>query len=112
MLALFCLRLACGLVAALLLLNPKQINPRFYRVHFLTALGLVAVALVFPSSSAGLAWWTALTASAVLTFLGSFVWSLEGAPAGRAVIALCLGALIPAVGLAGQAVTPERYLGP
>ena len=40
MLATFCWRLACGLACALLVLDPRQVNPRFYRVHFLTILGL------------------------------------------------------------------------
>ena len=44
MLAAFCLRLALGLLAGLLLLSPKQLHPRFFRTHFLTALGLMAVA--------------------------------------------------------------------
>ena len=46
MLAVFCLRLACGMLGLLLLLSPAQVNPRFYRTHFLTALGLTAVAAV------------------------------------------------------------------
>ena len=37
MLALFCLRLAFGMLAALLLLSPSQINPRFYRTHYASA---------------------------------------------------------------------------
>src|SRR5437660_11922343 len=110
--ALFCLRLACGLVGALLLLNPAQVNPRFYRVHFLTALGLVAAALVFPPAAAGPAWWTALGASGVLCFLGSFVWSLDRAPGGRTVMSACLIALIAALGLASRAAMPERELRP
>ena len=47
MLAIFCLRLALGLIAALLLLSPAQVNPRFFRTHFLTTLGLTAVATAF-----------------------------------------------------------------
>ena len=39
----FCLRLAAGLILMLPILNPAVIPPRFYRVHFLTALGLLAV---------------------------------------------------------------------
>ena len=38
MLSQFFLRLAFGMLAALLLLSPGQINPRFYRTQFLTAL--------------------------------------------------------------------------
>ena len=47
MLAIFCLRLACGLLSALLLLSPALVNPRFYRTHFLTVLGLTTTAALF-----------------------------------------------------------------
>jgi hypothetical protein len=84
MLATFCLRLACGLIAALLLLRTDQVNPRFLRTHFLTALGLLAVAAFFLRDQAGLALGLALGGGMVLCFLGSVAWSLEGAPGGRA----------------------------
>jgi hypothetical protein len=91
MLAGFCLRLACGLVGALVFLPAAQVNPRFYRVHFLTVLGLAALAAVFlrdlPAAQEG--WlWLALGIGMFLAFLGSLSWSLERAPAGRAIVYL------------------------
>jgi hypothetical protein len=82
MLALFCLRLASGLVAALLLLKPAQINPRFYRVHFLTAMALMVVAAYFLRGTADTITWIALGTGIALSFLGSLSWSLENAPGG------------------------------
>ncbi len=82
MLALFCLRLADGLLACLLLLRPAQVNPRFFRVQFLTALGLSVVAAFFLRGSADLLTWIALGSGMGLCFLGSLVWSLERAPGG------------------------------
>ncbi len=46
MLAVFCLRLAAGMIACLLLLPSAVVNPRFFRTHFLTALALAGVAFV------------------------------------------------------------------
>ena len=96
MLATFCLRLACGLIGSLSLFSPAQVNPRFYRIQFLIALGLSACALA--------ALWPAprlvevLVAIAILTsFVGSILWSLDGAPFGRAVIALAFVALSAAL---------------
>jgi hypothetical protein len=85
MLPLFCLRLAAGLVGSLLLLNSAQVNPRFFRTHFLVALGLTAVAAVFAWAS-GPALLAALFLGLALCFAGSLVWSLERAPAGRALM--------------------------
>ncbi|HMF16877.1 MAG TPA: hypothetical protein VKE98_06685, partial [Gemmataceae bacterium] len=74
MVAVFCLRLGCGLLAALLLLPSAQINPRFYRVQFLTVLGLAAVAAMFLRDQADLRLWLALGAALILAFLGSILW--------------------------------------
>src|SRR5262249_43543523 len=87
-----------GLIASLLLLNPAQVNPRFYRTHFLTALGLVALALVFLWDTAE-AWLVGVLATAgVLALVGSIVWMLEGAPAGRTLIVLTALVLAGALG--------------
>jgi hypothetical protein len=94
MLVLFCLRLACGLIAALLLLTPAQINPRFYRVHFLTALGLSAVASVVSLPMPDRWLRLALLAALAACFVGSFVWSLKGAPGGRSLIVITTAVLI------------------
>jgi hypothetical protein len=103
MLAIFALRLATGLIASLLLLNPAQVNPRFYRTHFLTGLGLTAVAIVFlwDTADADLGW--ALGAASGLALLGSIVWMLERAPAGRTLTVLTAMALAVALGLARSA---------
>jgi hypothetical protein len=94
MLATFCLRLACGLIGSLLLLSPPQVNPRFFRVHFLIALGLTALAAVARRDMADREMWLALVITGVLTLLGSFVWSLEGTPGGRGIVILSLCSLM------------------
>jgi hypothetical protein len=110
MLALFCLRLAVGLIGCLLLLPPAQVNPRFYRTHFLTALGLGMVALAF-SWEAVWSWLgLALAAGVGLSFLGSLAWSLEGAPGGRVLIVLALAGLAAALCLAEARLAPEGSL--
>jgi hypothetical protein len=103
MVAVFCLRLGCGLLAALLLLPSTQINPRFYRVQFLTVLGLTAVAAVFLGDQADLGLWLALGTAMILAFVGSVVWHVEGSAAGLALIWLCLPALAAALLMAGSA---------
>jgi hypothetical protein len=98
MLALFCLRLACGLAGALLLFSPKQLNPRFFRTHFLTILGLACVsAVLLPDGVPRSCMLGGLGVAILLAFLGSLTWSLDGAPAGRLVTvltALCLAAVL------------------
>src|SRR5437016_2589568 len=99
MFAVFCLRLACGLLGCLPLLPAAQVNPRFYRTHFLTALGLCVLALVLLHQTAAPALWAALLAAVVLTFGGAVVWRLEGAPGGRVLLALALAAALAALAL-------------
>src|SRR5713101_4118561 len=94
MLATFCLRLACGLIGSLLLLSPQQVNPRLFRVHFLIALGLTALAAVTRRGTAGWEMWLALVTTGVLALLGSLVWSLEGTPGGRGIVILSLFSLM------------------
>ncbi len=92
MLPLFCLRLSLGMMASLLILNAAQINPRFYRTHFLTVLGLSSLALVsILTAGSGFPYYLLL--ALFLAFAGSFVWSLEGTPGGYIVILLTLAAL-------------------
>src|SRR5437763_12763650 len=110
MLAIFCLRLACGLVGALLLLSPAQVNPRFFRTHFLTALGLCAVAAVVLRESADDWLWAALAGAALLAFLGSVAWHVEGAPTGRVLILATMPFLISALILAGQQTRGQQGL--
>jgi hypothetical protein len=116
MLPLFCLRLAVGMLACLLLLSPAAsagdrplVNPRFYRTHFLTALALAGLALLLLRDSAGWPLLVLVGLGAALALAGSLSWALEGAPAGRALIVLTtlvLGAGLCLVELAGAGARP------
>jgi hypothetical protein len=109
MLSIFCLRLACGLIGSLLLLSPVLVNPRFYRTHFLTVLGLTVAAAVFLRGDTWL--WLAVGGTLLFAFLGSLAWSLEGAPAGRALaVGTALSSAL-ALCLAGQSSAPGEELG-
>src|SRR5436305_11043549 len=101
MLAVFCLRLAAGLIAALCLLSPAQVNPRFFRTHFLTALALTAVAAVFLRQVADGWLWLLLAAAMVLSVAGSVVWNLAEAPGGRWLITVTPPVLVAALAVAG-----------
>src|SRR6516164_6802911 len=98
MLAVFALRLAAGAIGCLLLLPPAIINPHFFRTHFLTALALAGVAVVCVREEATWPLFTLLGAAMALSFFGSMVWGLEGAPGGRAFIVLTTLALAAALG--------------
>src|SRR5260370_33641937 len=93
MLTTFCLRLACGMIGSLLLLSRAEVNPRFYRTHYLIAGGLLAVAAMSAGSgiNAGL-WWT-LGAAALLACLGSILWAIQGNP-GSPVIGIASGLVV------------------
>ncbi|HVS39220.1 MAG TPA: hypothetical protein VMS17_26925, partial [Gemmataceae bacterium] len=75
-LSVFALRLAAGMTACLLLLSPAVVNPRFYRVHFLTALGLAALASFFVPKGAGWPMWFLLIGGMVFALAGSISWFL------------------------------------
>jgi hypothetical protein len=109
MLAVFCLRLAVGMLACLLLLAPAHVHHRFYRVHFLVALGLAALALVAVWATASGWLLAALFLSLFLSFAGSFSWSLDSAPGGRTLIVLTTAALAGALTL-WEAATTTRPL--
>lgn len=83
MVAAFCLRLAAGLILMLPLLPSAPIPPRFYRVHFLTALGLLAVSIFFVSDFATVDFWILYACASLLCLIGSIVWHLDEAPGGR-----------------------------
>jgi hypothetical protein len=102
MVATFCLRLACGLLAVLPLLPAEQVPPRFYRVHFLTALGLLAVAGFFLRDVAAAPFWLALGLGAGCCFAGSVVWHLNDAPFGKTVIWLGAAAVTGCLILGGR----------
>lgn len=89
MLSVFTLRLAAGMVACLLLLSPAKINPRYFRTHFLTALALAGVALLFvPSDVSNWTMRGLLLAAMAVAILGSVSFSLENAPGGRTLAVL------------------------
>jgi hypothetical protein len=96
-LSVFALRLAAGMTACLLLLSPAQVNPRYYRVHFLTALGLAGLAAVFAGGAGGWPLWTLLAAGMAFALAGSVSWFLENAPGGRTLIVLTTLALAGAL---------------
>jgi hypothetical protein len=99
MLAVFCLRLALGMLFSLVFLSPKQMHPRFFRTHFLTVLGLSIVALFTGWSttteehlvqhnydSGMLVRRAALVIAVVGSLLGALVWVYERPPAGWALL--------------------------
>lgn len=88
MAATFCLRLAAGLLLMLPILPPEIIPPRFFRVHFLTALGLLAVVGVLIFDVASLDFWLIFGVAALACLIGSIVWHLDEAPGGYASIYL------------------------
>jgi hypothetical protein len=97
MLATFCVRLALGLVACLLLLPARQLHPRFFRTHFLTALGLLVVATLTAWPEVG-GWPRGLLAAGTaLTLLGALSWTLAPAPGGRAIVVLTAATLVAAL---------------
>src|SRR5438046_2210242 len=112
MLAIFCLRLACGLIGSLLLFSPRLVNPRFYRAHFLIGLGVTAVAAVFAWSAADFWVMSVLSAALAFAFLGSVVWSLEGEPGGCWIIGATVVLLVSALCLlecASPAISPNEH---
>jgi hypothetical protein len=98
MLAVFALRLAAGMMGCLLLLPVTVINPRFFRTHFLTAFALAGLSLACVRDSADWPLLTWLSVALALSFVGSMVWGLEGAPGGRTFIVLTTLALAGSLG--------------
>jgi hypothetical protein len=115
MAAVFLLRIAVGLMGCLLLLSPGSargerpiVNQRYFRTHFLITVGLACAALLLVRSAAGWPLLCAAGAGLALAFAGSVAWSLEGAPAGRALIVLTGLALTVGLGLQESALNPDR----
>jgi hypothetical protein len=88
MLSVFCLRLACGMLACLLLLPPRVVAPNFFRTCFLIALLLTCVGTLWEWTTSPWLLVGLLLGANVLAFAGSVAWSLEGAPGGRSLIVL------------------------
>jgi hypothetical protein len=108
MAAIFCLRLACGLIATLPLLPAAQVPPRFFRVQFLVALSLLAVAAFFLRDVAGVPFWILTAFGLACCFAGSVVWHTDRAPGGRALIWLTPPVLVACLVLGGLAAHPEE----
>src|SRR5262245_1815101 len=97
----FCLRLACGLVASLVVLSPAQVPPKFYRVQFLTALGLLATAAFFRPASSDVWRLAALVGGMAICLFGSIVWHLDNAPDGSFAVYVAAIVLTCALALGG-----------
>jgi hypothetical protein len=107
MLSVFTLRLSAGMIACLLLVSPAQVNPRFFRTHFLTAFGLAGVVLIFlpPIDNA----WTVrglLIAAMTIAFFCYISFSLENAPGGVLLASSDTALLMAALLLLGSDVAP------
>lgn len=100
MLETFCLRLATGLVASLFILPPRTVPPRFYRIHLVIVVGLIAGAGMavwhgLESSEAEEGWfWLFLGAAAGACLLGSLSWTPEALPSGYGCLAAGLLGLV------------------
>jgi hypothetical protein len=114
MLADFCLRLGCGLIACLFVLSPAQVQARFYRVQFLTALGLAAAAsiMIFESGmTAGAGGWLLPCGLLFCAFLGSLAWSLNRVTFGRIMTVMTTVVFAAALVWQARASTPSERLG-
>ena len=112
MLAVFCLRLACGLTGALLLCPAGLVNPRFFRAQYRIALGLNGVAAI--SLWEGSApWFKLLLAVAIgALFTGALTWSLDKAPGHRFVLAAAFLCLLAVLGGANRMLWPQTPVWP
>src|SRR5690242_10577256 len=108
MLADFCLRLAVGLTACLLLLSPIRTarpapgqkplaNPVYFRTQFQITLALACGSLLWLLGSAPWPLLVLVGAAAVLAFAGSVSWSLERSPGGVTLVILTTTLLAAAV---------------
>jgi hypothetical protein len=86
MLATFCLRLALGMIASLPLLFAAGVQSRFYRTHFLTVLGLLAVVTTFLAELASPLLGLLLATDLLFSFAGAVAFSVERAPGGRTLV--------------------------
>ena len=97
MIVTFCLRLAFGMIAPLVLLPASVVPSRFFRVQFLAALGLTVIAGLFLGELGNLPLWIAYGFAVAALLGGSIVWHTEEAPLGRLLFVaagLALGATL------------------
>ncbi|MBI3408679.1 MAG: hypothetical protein HY040_10015 [Planctomycetes bacterium] len=107
----FCLRLACGLTASLVVLSPAQVQPKFYRVQFLSALGLLATAAFFRPPSTDTWSLVALAGGMAICLFGSIVWHLDNAPGGTIAVYAAAAILTTALLLGGIAAHGDESRG-
>jgi hypothetical protein len=86
----FCLRLSWGLIASMLVLPASETPPRFFRVQYLIALGLLVVAGFFLAGTMHGWLAAALLISLLVCGAGSIVWHIEGAPWARPIMVLAI----------------------
>lgn len=97
MITTFCLRLALGMLAPTMILPAAIVPPRFFRVQFLAALGLGAIAGMFAAPETSPAFWMIYAVAMLAAAAGSIVWHTEEAPLGRAMFyvgTLAMGAAL------------------
>src|SRR5262245_61544696 len=92
------------------ILPADVIPPRFYRVHFLTALGLLAVAAMFFFETADALFWAIFAIAAITCVIGSIVWHLYEAPGGKWIAYLSPIALTACLIYAGHLQHPDAPL--
>jgi hypothetical protein len=98
----FCLRLAMGMLVALLFLSPEQINPRFHRIQSVIVLGLATVAVVLSWSRAESQYFLGVGVAIGACILGSVFWTVHaGLAASGSVILGSLGLLTALTALHG-----------
>lgn len=95
------------MAGALLVLSPAQVNPRFYRVQFLTVLGLTALAAYLLRDLLGTWHWLIIGLALLSAFAGSLVWSLDRSPGGQALVIVTACCMVVALGVASTATTAE-----
>jgi hypothetical protein len=100
----FCLRLALGMMACLLLLSPAAsarpapgqrplAQPSYFRTQFLVVLALACGTLLLARSTADWPLLSILAATMVLACLGSVTWSLDRSPGGVTLVVLTIALL-------------------
>jgi hypothetical protein len=107
MAAIFCLRLACGLIAVLPILPSAVVPPRFYRVQFLVALGLLSVAAFFMHDVAGPAFWLVWSLGVAACFAGAVIWHLDKAPGSSVLNGIATPALLATLLVGGATAAGE-----
>jgi hypothetical protein len=73
----FALRLAAGLVMALVILADREVHPRFYRIHWLIVLSLAGAAGVFAWDRAPEEFWLPFGLVLVTSAAGFWCWAVE-----------------------------------